>query len=212
MIRVGSLRFATLLLALGMAGFSAVRGMDIMRFGLAEHAVTDDNIQSQLAPFSSSQGLASLVRRDLLNSARNTPSVPLNEKIMDQLSETPASGMDWAQLAQAHLAEASGLEKAFSALSLSSLTGPNESDVMAQRVVTALAVWESLPPDLRRAAISDTIAAWPVINMRQRQALMAVLTSADDKTRAEIHAALNVSDRSGELISKSLGLELPASQ
>jgi hypothetical protein len=77
--------------------------------------------------------------------ATGSPAGKMTRQTLEaRLSRAPADPAGWAALAQLDLAETGPSGPAPRALALSLLTGPNEPDLLWQRVELGLALWQSL--------------------------------------------------------------------
>jgi hypothetical protein len=107
-------------------------------------------------------GVAALARQATLTGGldpRDSEGVRKREQALAAVLATrPLSSADWLSLAGARLVAHEPYDKVLAALAMSSVTGPNEGNVMFQRGTFGLVQWEILPPDVRRRVIADLAA------------------------------------------------------
>ena len=207
MINLASSRLVTIVVMCLVAGIAVTNSVNLIRFASLNTLASPEKTLAALAPFAQKQGIGALARESIARIAQKSAPEQLSEALADQLSITPASTYEWAVLAQTRLNNGEGIDKAFSALVLSNLTGPNEAGVMSLRAVIGLSIWDVLSPPLKRTVIVDAIVGWDDIGEHQRQALSKLLAVADEKTRNEIRSALIVFEAKGKTISTDLGLD-----
>ena len=92
---------------------------------------------------------------------------------------------------------------------MSDLTSPNEGWLMATRAVLAVPLWLVLPPDSRRAAVTDLVGGWSEVSGVQRTALRIALRQQSSRAREEIRAALLLAGEGAAPVAQALGLGAP---
>ena len=124
------------------------------------------------------------------------------------LSIEPLSSADWLLLSGMQLVTDQPMERVLGSLELSTLTGPNESNVMAERAIFAVSLWEDLWPGLKsRAAIDMT----PLISPRtpaegaESGKFRAALSAKPEGVRNEVRKALLATGISAKEIEQLLG-------
>ena len=208
MIRVRSLRFMTTLAILAVAGFTCYSGVQLAHFGIAERGLAESaDVEGVMTPYLGYVGLSSNASSNILRYSKNLSSEARADQLGKMFETAAVSPLGWAQMARLHLANGADSAKASAALTLSYLTGPNESDAMAARAVVALSIWESLTPDLRRPAITDVTGGWSYLSASQLEVLRRSLSFADPDVRAQIRSALLLAGKNGSEIGKALGLD-----
>ena len=73
------------------------------------------------------------------------------------LSIKPLSSIDWLSLSGVQLVTDQPMEQVLESLKLSTLTGPNEGYVMAERGIFGVSLWENLSPDLKSRVAIDLV-------------------------------------------------------
>eukprot|EP01037_Dinobryon_pediforme_P016821 gene16821-17002_t len=149
-------------------------------------------------PFINKTGVASSARLAVIQLANEQSLSELSDAIVSHLGLAPVSAYEWVRLAQLRFNNGEGIDKALSALSLSNLTGPNETQAMTLRAVVGLSIWTILPVELRRPVISDAVESWNYMSAGQRQTLRRLLEVSEEQTRQEIRAAFLLASPSGE--------------
>ena len=114
------------------------------------------------------------------------------ETLTALLAVQPLSSADWLSLAAMRLVAHESYDKVLGALAMSSLTGPNEGEVMLRRGTFGLVQWEILPADARRRVIADLAGAILQTTVRDGEIAPAknVLSVKSADTRREIAGLL----------------------
>src|SRR5262249_19660390 len=105
------------------------------------------------------------------------------------LSIKPLSSLDWLWLSGMQSATDQPIDTVLEALTLSVLTGPNERDIMAERGIFGLSLWDALSPDLKDRAVTD-LAVGAMSLERARFELRAVLSTELETVRNELRTRL----------------------
>ncbi len=206
MIRLRELRTWTALLALALSTLALRQAPTVLSFGLAEALAQPQDAVQRLERFVGAPIVGARARIDLLKLAPGADSAQRIDQISDLLAQRPLDSAAWLDLAAARLAAGDRYDSIAASLALSSLTGPNEADLMAGRAALALPLWDRLPRDLRRSAMTDLVGGWASLDEASRAALKAAMAFASGATRAEIRAALLLSGKPGAAIETALGL------
>ena len=74
------------------------------------------------------------------------------EALSSILSIKPLSSVDWLSLSVLQRVTDQPMEQVLGSLKLSMMTGPNEGNVMADRGIFGVSIWDSLSSDLKRRA------------------------------------------------------------
>jgi hypothetical protein len=108
------------------------------------------------------------------------------------LAVRPLSPVNWLSLASARLLTGEPFDKVIAALSMSSVTGPNEGTVMSQRGTFGLWQWESLPASMRESTMKDLAGAMlgGTISEEERRADIRILSTKGTAVRREIASML----------------------
>jgi hypothetical protein len=192
-MRVVEPRFLTALAVIGMCALTAFRGVDIVRFKFAAgNLPAGANPTDALRPWVTISGVAFSAREAAFKSAA-TPSdakraMERRDGLAEILSVKPMSSAHWLSVSGMRLVAGESTEKVAGALLLSSLTGPNEGYVLSQRGIFALSLWEKLPTDVRRRAVTDLAAAilGGAISDQERNSAAKVLATKTGETRQEV--------------------------
>ena len=92
------------------------------------------------------------------------------------------------------------MDQVFGSFVLSTMTGPNEGYVMAERGMFGVSLWEKLPPDLKRRVTND-LAVGEIRDGRLR----AVVSAQPEQVQNEVKEALGATGLSPKEIEKRLG-------
>ena len=206
MIRLRELRTWTALVALGLSALALRQAPTVLSFGLAEALAGPQDAVQRLERFVATPIVGARARIDLLKLAPRPDPAERVDEIAGLLAQRPLDSAAWLDLAAARLAAGDRYDAIAASLALSSLTGPNEADLMAGRAALALPLWARLPRDLRRSAMADLVGGWASLDEANRAALKAAMAFASGATRAEIRAALLLSGKPGAGIETALGL------
>jgi len=79
------------------------------------------------------------------------------------------------------------IETVVETLKLSMLTGPNEGEVMAERGIFGLSVWDALPAHLKDRTVTDLVVG-TVSSARTK--LETALSAETEKVRSELRTRL----------------------
>jgi hypothetical protein len=196
------LRYVRLLTAIVMIGLCAVgisRGWNLIRFSSVKAGLSpSQNAASILGPWTTVPGVATAALESSATTVTGPTDVQGSLKRVDELagllSVQPMSSANWLSLSSMRLVTGQVTDKVLSALAMSSITGPNEDDVMIQRGLFGLLQWESIPSDVRRRTITDVAGAillgeW---TDRERGALTGVVKPKSAETRKEIADQLRI--------------------
>jgi hypothetical protein len=158
-----SVRLLTACAVIGLCAFALVRGVGIAQFADARaHAGAPDARAEAVRAWIDVPGVAALARQAMLTGGvdpRDSESVRKREAALTAvLAARPLSSEDWLSLAGARLVAREPYDKVLAALAMSSVTGPNEGNVMFRRGTFGLVQWEILPADVRRRVITDLAA------------------------------------------------------
>jgi hypothetical protein len=93
------------------------------------------------------------------------------------------------------------MDQVFGSLVLSTMTGPNEGYVMAERGMFGVSLWEDLPPDLKRRVIIDLAAG----DKPEYGKFQAVLSAKSERVRNELRAAILATGPSPKEVELRLG-------
>jgi hypothetical protein len=191
-MRVRDLRFLTAIVIVGMSAFAISQGLNIVRFRLTQWAGGDVRWWTEVT------GLASSAREKSLNRAvmpgDEEGALKQRDKLIQLLSIQPMASVHWLSLSAMDVVAGQSPTQIAGALVLSALTGPNEGQLMIQRGIFGLSIWETLPPEVRATAVIDLTGGLlqnvARLTEADKASLRVVLSRKTDKVRLEIAAAL----------------------
>lgn len=192
---------------IGIAFFAMSKGVQLTRFALAEMPAGDEALGNRLAAWTHTPGIAGFARRHAVSELGLAAGA--SERLAataDLLSRAPLDSGAWAMLAAMRFASGAPMEKGFSALSMSNLTGPNEGRIMAARAVLAIPLWRVLSQAGRRGAVSDLVGGWAEVTEARHSVLRVYLGQQAAQTREEIRAALLLAGDGAGAVAAALGL------
>ena len=184
----------TAITVIGICGFAAARGWSIVHFSLTTmDIVSSENREEAVRAWRTVPGVATAAWRAELTGKINPPDLKAANSRRDGLSAIlsirPLSSLDWLRLSGMQLATDQPIDTVLETLTLSVLTGPNEWNVMAERGIFGLSVWDALSPDLKDRAVTD-LAAGTMASDRTRSELRAVLSTELETVRNELRKRL----------------------
>jgi hypothetical protein len=202
-----NLRFWTTITMIAICGFAVFRGLSIVQFsfvtanlGSAEQRAEILNRWST-APGIGLEALQSQLTQRIdpsdLKSANSR-----REALAAILSIKPLSSSDWLSLSGMQLITDQPMEQVLAGLMLSTVTGPNEGYVMADRGIFSVSLWEDLSPDLKRHVASDLSAG----EMPDSVKFRAVLSTKSGTVRNELRKAMLATGLSPKEVELRLGL------
>jgi hypothetical protein len=200
------IRLWTAIVVIGVCGFSIARGFGIVHFSLAKAKVDSPETRAEIAnSWSSAPEVASRALQADLNYQIN----PSDRKAADHRRQTltalvsikPMSSYDWLSLSGLQLVTDQPMEQVFDSLELSTLTGPNEGYIMAERGIYGVSLWLRLSPDLKSRVAHDLTAPEIVGNVGFR----ATLAAQPEGVRDELRAAMLATGLSPHEVEQRLG-------
>ena len=210
----GSMRLITAITLLGICGFSVAWGWTIVRFSLATMSVESPEKRAEIAKmWGTTPGLASRALRtvlvDKIDIVDQKAANEQREALAAILSIKPLSSRDWLSLSGVQLVTDQPMDDVLESLKLSTLTGPNEAYVMAERGIYGLSLWESLSPDLKSRVAKDLLPLlFPSTPAEGAEAgkLRALVSAQPQRVRRELREALLATGLSPNDIEQRLGL------
>jgi hypothetical protein len=206
------IRFWTAIAMIGICGFSIVEGWSIVRFSLA--MVNIEKRAEITHAWSAVPGVASTALqtelRETIDPSNLKATVSRRETLSMILSIKPLSSADWLLLSGMQLVTDQPMEHVVGSLELSVLTGPNEGNVMAERGIFAVSLWEDLSPDLKsRTAIDlapmNFVVPRTVAEGVESLKFRAALSTKSERVRNELRATLLATGLSPKEIEQRLG-------
>ena len=188
-------RLSTKIVVIGLFAFASARGLDIVEFARADAFGQHEEVDVSRR-WIGSGGLSSLALDAALSqTSKIIDSDILSKRIrllIEKLSIRPLSSTDWLSLAGMRLVTAAPHAEVLGALTMSSITGPNEGAVMWQRGIFSLLQWEALAADTRERTIADLagVIADGAFNDSQIGQARIVASSKSPATRSEIGSKL----------------------
>ena len=207
-MRLPDARIVTALVVIAGCLFALWRGAGIVAFGAAQTFAKPDARAKAAQPWTATPGIASIA----LGVSIVSTAVPLDvdlaaerrARLMDVLSLRPLASPYWLSLAGMEFA-AGRAERIAPALSLSALTGPNEGPVMAHRALFGVALWETLPADVRRHVINDLAGAR--LGDREINQFKLIMAGKKEQTRDAIRDALLQTGRLSARLLAAYGID-----
>ena len=185
-------RVATALVVLALCAWTASRGWAIVRFSHARASMTSQNERANaVAPWLAVSGIAGAAREAALTNAEpnDIDSVrKRGDEIAAILSVRPISSINWLALASLRLFAGRPPDDVLGALAMSSLTGPNEGQALAQRGIFGLWQWENLPSRVGAQLVSGLAGAIlaRATSDQERATMERMLAAKSAQARREI--------------------------
>lgn len=108
------------------------------------------------------------------------------EALSSILSIKPLSSGDWLSLSIFRRVSDQPMEQILAGFKLSTMTGPNEGNLMANRGIFGVSIWDSLPSDLQRRAARDLFTA----DLSEKQKIRPFLSALPKRVRNEVRESL----------------------
>jgi hypothetical protein len=200
------IRFWTAITLIGFCAFALARGLSIVHFSLAMANITSfENRAEIIQTWATVPGAASAALQAQLKQKIDTSDLKAansrRETLAAMLSIKPLSSIDWLSLSGLQLVTDQPMDQVFGSLVLSTMTGPNEGYVMAERGMFGVSLWEDLPPDLKRHVIIDLAAG----DVPEHGKLRAVLSAKSEAVQNELRAAILATGLSPKEVELRLG-------
>ena len=197
-MRVREVRFLTALAVIGLCLFGIARGWEIGRFRIAEAGLRTDGSQRELlGHWAGISGVASSALEASLPGALDPGDRRGAQSQLGQLAEIlslrPLSSTHWLSLSGTRFVVGQPTNKIIGALILSSMTGPNEGQIMLQRGAFELSLWELLSPELQKRAsvdIAETLRLFTQLQAADRNNLKTVVASRTEDVRQTVRSLL----------------------
>ena len=201
------IRFWTAITLIGFCAFAVVRGLSIVHFSFAMANISSSENRAEIIhTWTAVPGVASAALQSQLKEKIEPSDLKAansrREALSAMLSIKPLSSMDWLLLSGMQLITDQPMEQVLGALLLSTMTGPNEGYVMAERGMFGVSLWEDLPPDLKRHVIIDLAAG----DVPEDGKFRAVLSAKSERVRNELRAAILATGLSPKEVELRLGL------
>ncbi|HTV26232.1 MAG TPA: hypothetical protein VMF32_00435 [Xanthobacteraceae bacterium] len=191
------MRLATIIVLIGLALFTLVRGAYVVGFSIAKanmfaDAAGVDRVQAWQDVAGVEAAARRAARAPLLSATDPKELQVYAHQVKAALEVSPLAPTDWLSLAGLRLILSAPEDDVVSALNMSVLAGPNEGAVMLQRSMFGLLEWEHLPSATHAQTIRDLVGSI-LDDASSEQAnvlLKEALASESSETRSEIQAAL----------------------
>jgi hypothetical protein len=181
-----AVRFITAIVVIGVCGFAVARGWNFICFSLVAMDKSAENREERVHAWTAAPGVASAAWKIVLPGL--TAADSLRDGLSAVLSIKPLSSPDWLSFSGLQLSTDQPIETVVKSFELSMLTGPNEAEVMANRGIFGLSVWDALPAHLKDRTVTDlavgTIAAGATSKLR------TALAAEPDNVRSELRTRL----------------------
>jgi hypothetical protein len=200
------IRFWTTITMIGICALSVARGLSIVHFSLAMANIhSSENRAETIHTWTAVPGVGSAALQSELTQKIDPSDLKAGnrrrEALSAMLSIKPLSSMDWLSLSGMQLLTDQPMEQVLGSLLLSTMTGPNEGYVMAERGIFGASLWEDLSPELRRHAAVDLTAGEIPDNGKFR----AVLSTKSEGVRNELRTAILATGLSPKEVERRLG-------
>lgn len=180
------IRGGTALLILALCSPAVLRGWDILQFSRADVNGEDTR------PWAGVSGLTfSALESSLTALADSTDKAQIAKRkneITEVLSMRPLAAEYWLTLAELRVMGDEPLLKALDALTLSTLTGPNEGYLITQRGIFGVSYWEILPSAIKNRSVTELAARR--LSGRNAERVRTILSGKTPEVRRDIRAAL----------------------
>jgi hypothetical protein len=178
---------------IALCAFAATRGWSLIDFARARATVeTGGATRAWIGVPAVTTAALDATLRDIAEQ-RGAGAAEQRIALLTQLlAARPMSSIAWLSLAGMRVATGQPYETILAALKMSSVTGPNEVEVMWERGIFCLLQWEALPPDFKHRAIVDL--AGPIlagiVNEPGRRLIRGVLSAMAPQAQAQIASML----------------------
>jgi hypothetical protein len=207
------IRLCTAIAIIAICVLSIAQGWRIARFSLAMVNIESSEKRTDMInTWAAMPGLASTaLQADLTGEIDPSDLQAANrrrETLSSILSIKPLSSVHWLLLSGMQLVTDQPMEQVLESLELSVVTGPNEGQVMAERGIFGVSLWEDLSRDLKSRAALDL---GPMIYSRtpaegaKSGKFQAVLATKSEWVRNELRKALVATGISPKEIEQRLG-------
>jgi hypothetical protein len=174
--------------------FAIYCGWEIARFGVIEAGLDQyDNRKEVLRSYFAVLGLTSTARQAALpqeiDPVDKKNALERGRALTELLSVRPLSATHWLSLSKIRLIAGEAADNVTAALTLSDITGGYEEDVLLERGIFCMSLWERLPAELQRRTVGELAAALLLLGRGDRGRLRAALVAKTEKTRQEIRTA-----------------------
>jgi hypothetical protein len=184
---IRAVRFITAMAVIGVCGFAVATGWSIVRFSLAMMDKSPESRAEKVRPFTAVSGVAAAAWKAVLPAVAATDSV--RDGYSAVLSIQPLSSPDWLSWSGLQLSTDQPIETVVGSFELSMLTGPNEGEVMANRGIFGLSIWDALPARLKDRTVTDLVVG-TVPSAQAATKLRTAFSGEPDNLRSELRTRL----------------------
>jgi hypothetical protein len=203
---LANIRLWTATLLIAVCAFSVVWGYRIAQFSLAMSVGVGEVQAETLDRRAAIPGVAAVALESQLSKKLDPADLQSGNRQREVLAKIlairPLASIDWMSLAAMQLLTDQPMEQVLGALMLSTVTGPNEGYVMADRGMFSVSLWEDLSPDLRRHVATDLALGEMPDNAKFRAILAAKSAAVQD----ELRKAMLATGLSPKEVERRLGL------
>jgi hypothetical protein len=205
-------RIVTAIAITGLCGFAVFRGRSIVEFSRANQAsdARGETMRAWIGAPGVTTAALDAALGDIATASDLDTARQRADLLTQLLSARPLSSITWLSLAGMRLVTGRPFEDVLAALKMSSITGPNEVQVMWQRGMFCLIQWEVLPPDVRQQAIVDL--AGPIdahfLDDGALRLIQGLLAAKTPETQAQIATLLRMQGIDAKALAQ-IGLEEP---
>jgi hypothetical protein len=193
-------------LLIAVCAFSVVWGYRIAHFSLATSGGAGENRAETLDRGAAIPGVAAVALEAQLSKKLDPSDLQSGNRQREVLAAIlvirPLASIDWMSLAAMQLLTDQPMEQVLGALMLSTVTGPNEGYVMADRGIFSVSLWEDLSPDLKRHVATDLALG----EMPDRAKFRAILAAKSAAVQDELRKAMLATGLSAKEVERRLGL------
>jgi hypothetical protein len=198
------IRLWTAITLIGICALSVAIGLSIVHFAVASTSGHSPENRPETihttVPGAASADLQ-LELKEKINPSDVKAANRRREALSALLSIKPLSSMDWLSLSGMQLITDQPMEQVLSSLLLSTMTGPNEGYVMADRGIFGASLWEDLSPDLKRHTAMD-LAVGEIPNDGR---FRTVLSAKSETVRNELRTGILATGLSAKEVERRLG-------
>jgi hypothetical protein len=184
---IRAVRFVTAIAVIGICGFAVARGWNFTRFSLIAMDKSAENREERVHPWTAVPGVAAAAWKIVLPGLTATDSLRDGQSAV--LSIKPLSSPDWLSWSGLQLSTDRPIEIVVESFELSMLTGPNEGEVMANRGIFGLSIWDALPAQLKDRTVTDLVVG-AVSSGQATTKLRTALSGEPEKVRTELRTRL----------------------
>jgi len=187
-VTLAAARIVTALVVAALALLALVAGIDTVRFEIARKTAADSGQSAALASWASRTGFKSPALEATLRLGESDLDAlgTRRDFLTRLLAARPLAAQAWIMLAAVRYSLAMPPALVDKAFTMSGLTGPAEGDVMAQRALFGLLLWETSPAEVRKRTANDLCG----LTVYDPSRLRLVLTTKGEAVRAAIRGDL----------------------